>query len=171
MASTFQEVKLAGFLAVVPNERGETYQKVYEQNRHRVYALEFWMMDNEMSAEELMGHVFCRAFAHSAQPSPEAIDRALLAELRELGPLGVLSLSGSVCREVLGVRRNVLRTHLERAIVGVPRTERLIFLLHDVEGYEHARIARLLGITVAESKSGLYEARMRLRELVAGMQN
>src|SRR3954467_9270617 len=160
MASIIQELKLTGFANTVTAERVENYQEIYEQNRHRVYALSFWMTDNEMTAEELMGHVFRRAFAHTAQPSPEAIDRALIAELREIAPLGVITLAAAPVSEVLNVRRNILRTHLERAVVQVPATERLIFLMHDVEGYEHARIARLLGINEAETQTGLHQARV-----------
>jgi len=170
MASIIQELKLAGLAGSLPAERIESYQEIYENNRHRVYALAFWMTDNELTADELMGHVFRRAFAHSAQPSPEVIDRALLAELREIAPIGVITLAAKPAGQVLNVRRNILRTHLERAVVQVPSTERLCFLLHDVEGYDHARISRLLGINQAESQTGVHQARIRIRELVAEMQ-
>lgn len=170
MASTIQELKLAALAGSLPAERIENYQEIYENNRHRVYALAFWMTDNELTADDLMGHVFRRAFAHSAQPSPEVIDRALLAELREIAPIGVITLAAKAAGQVLNVRRNILRTHLERAVVQVPATERLVFLLHDVEGYGHDRIARLLGINQAESQTGLHQARIRIRELVAAMQ-
>src|SRR5947209_6185123 len=132
MASNIQE--LAGFISALPTEQVGTYSRVYEQNRHRVYALAFWMTDNEMTAEEVMGNVFRRAFAHSAKPSPEVVDRALVSELHGMAPMGVLTLAAETSRTVLNVRKNVLRTHLERAVVQVPRTERFIFLLHDVEG-------------------------------------
>jgi DNA-directed RNA polymerase specialized sigma24 family protein len=49
----------------------------------------------------------------------------------------------------------------------LPATERLVFLMHDVENYDHARIARTIGITEAESKAGLFQARLKLRELLA----
>ena len=56
---------------------------------------------------------------------------------------------------------------LERAVIELPATEKLVFLLHDVEGYNHAKIGRLLGLTEDESKLGLHQARLRIRELVA----
>lgn len=167
MASITQNWKLT---EAATFEQLDSYQAIYEQNRHRVYAVAFWMTDNEMAAEELTGAVFHRAFAHSASPSPEAIDRALIAEVRSLGPIGILTLNASTARDVVNARRNTLRVHLERAVVQLPRTERLIFLFHDVEGYNHVRIARLLGITQQESQLGLHEARLRIRELVASMQ-
>ena len=47
---------------------------------------------------------------------------------------------------VLSVRTNTHARRLERAVVQLPATEKMIFLMHDVERYEHARIANLLGI-------------------------
>jgi RNA polymerase sigma-70 factor (ECF subfamily) len=59
--------------------------------------------------------------------------------------------------------------HLERALVQLPSTEKMIFLLHDVEGYEHEKIAHLLGLSVQESQFGLHQARLQMRELVSRM--
>jgi hypothetical protein len=41
-----------------------------------------------------------------------------------------------------------------------------MFILHDVEGYEHHEIARILGCSTGNSKSQLHKARVRLRELL-----
>lgn len=169
MASISQNWKLAE-TATLPFEQLDSFQAIYEQNRHRVYAVAFWMSGNELAAEDLASLTFRRAFAHSASPSPDAIDRALIASVRVLGPLGNLSLRCGNAAEVVNVRRNTLRVHLEQAILQLPPTERLIFLLHDVDNYGHARIARLLGITQDESQVGLHQARLRIRELVASMQ-
>ena len=169
MASITQNWKLTE-TATLPLEQLDSYQAAYDQNCHRIYAVAFWMTDNELAAEELCGSVFHRAFARTANPSPEALDRALIAELRDLAPIGNLTLRCSDAVEIMNVRRNTLRVHLERAVVQLPPTERLIFLFHDVENYSHSRIARMLGITEAESQLGLHQARMRIRELVASMQ-
>ena len=61
----------------------------------------------------------------------------------------------------------MLRTHLERAVVQLPPTERMIFLMHDVENYDHCRIARYLELTEDQSRNALHQARLRLRELLA----
>ena len=97
----------------------------------------------------------------------EEIDRALVEELRAYTPLGVLTLKCTPCDKVLSVRRSKLRVDLELAVVQLPGTERLIFLMHDVEGYDYSRIAKTLGLTEAESRSGLHQARLRMRELLA----
>ena len=172
MASISQQAKISGyatFLPAVAVERVETFQAIFEANRHRIYALAFWMTDNEVAAEELMHLTFCRGFAHGAEASAEALDQALLTELRGQMPIGVLTLQEGCSSDVPSVRQNTLRVHLERAVVQLPPTERMIFLLHDVEGYDHARIARTLGMSVDESRMGVHQARLRLRNILATM--
>jgi RNA polymerase sigma factor (sigma-70 family) len=96
-------------------------------------------------------------------------DLLLLAALRQLGPVGILTLDCGVTKEVESVRSNVKRIHLERAVVQLPSTERMIFVMHDGEGYSHERIARTIGISEDESREGLHQARLRIRQLVAQM--
>jgi RNA polymerase sigma-70 factor (ECF subfamily) len=55
---------------------------------------------------------------------------------------------------------------LERALARLGDTARTVVWLHDVEGYTHAEIGRLLGGTVSFSKSQLARAHLRLRELL-----
>jgi hypothetical protein len=49
----------------------------------------------------------------------------------------------------------------------LPPGYRTIFLLHEVEGYEHQEIAEMLSCSVGNSKSQLYKAKLRFRELLA----
>lgn len=170
MASTTRQEKITDYAAILPTVvpvRPEVFEAVYQENRHRVYAMAFWMTDNELAAEELMRNVFLRAFASNAQPTAEMLDRALITEVRELTPIGVLTLDEGICTDAPSVRRNILRTDLERAVVQLPMTERMIFLMHDVEGYDHERIARTIGLEEDESVQGLHQARLRLRNLLA----
>jgi RNA polymerase sigma-70 factor (ECF subfamily) len=55
---------------------------------------------------------------------------------------------------------------LDKAIRELPRGYRTVFVMHDVEGFEHEEIARTLGVSVGTSKSQLHKARMKLRELL-----
>jgi RNA polymerase sigma-70 factor (ECF subfamily) len=55
---------------------------------------------------------------------------------------------------------------LDRAIAQLPPGCRAVFVQHDVEGYEHEDIARMLGVAVGTSKSQLHKARMKLRGLL-----
>lgn len=170
MAITLQ-AKVDGLSTYIrtAEDRLEQYRENFENNYHRIYSLAFRMTNNELLAEEAVGNVFRRAFSLVASPSAEVLDRALVRELREQAPIGPLTLECAPAAEVAGIRKNVKRVHLEAAVVELPTTERLIFLMHDVEGYDHARIGRTIGVTGDESRRGLHQARLRLRELLANM--
>jgi RNA polymerase sigma-70 factor (ECF subfamily) len=173
MANSFSEAKttyLTTFLPVQEASEKAAHERIFAENRHRIYSLAFWMTDSEPEAQEIQQLAFAHVFAYHSEPTSEEIDRALINELRERMTLGYLSLEAETCSEILSVRRNTLRVHLERAIVQLPATERLVFCLHDGEGYSHERIAGMLGLTAKESQTGLHQARCRIRELVAGMQ-
>jgi RNA polymerase sigma-70 factor, ECF subfamily len=60
----------------------------------------------------------------------------------------------------------LLRVKLERAIASLPERMRQVLVLHDVEGYTHEDIAEFLGVTAGTSKSQLFKARARMRELL-----
>jgi len=173
MASAYREANFTNFvtyLPVVADTARARYEEIYEQNRHRVFALAFWMTDSEVAGEEVLESTFRRAFAMNEAPTPEQVDRALISSLREFVPLGVLTLNIRDVSPNANVRGNVKRVHLEEAIVQLPHTERLVFLFHDVERYEHDKIARLLGFTEDESQFALHQARLRMRELLAAIQ-
>ena len=59
------------------------------------------------------------------------------------------------------------RITLTRAIKDLPAGYRTIFLLHEVEGYEHQEIAKILNCSVGNSKSQLHKAKLRIREFLA----
>ena len=52
---------------------------------------------------------------------------------------------------------------LERAIASLPERARLVFVLHDVEGYKHREIAEMTGTAVGTCKAHLHHARRALR--------
>jgi len=60
------------------------------------------------------------------------------------------------------------RLTLQRAINELPAGYRLIFVLHDIEGFEHNEIASLLDCSIGNSKSQLHKARLKLRESLRG---
>jgi RNA polymerase sigma-70 factor (ECF subfamily) len=144
------------------------FKAIYEEHRHRVYSLAFWMTDNEITAEEISARVFLRAFHQPGVPNAETIDNSLVYELRDLAPIGPLTLNCPITT-TKAVAGNTKRIHLERAVVQLPSTERLAFLLHDVEGYDHSRIAKTLGISEEESRRAVMQARIQVRELIANM--
>jgi RNA polymerase sigma-70 factor (ECF subfamily) len=58
------------------------------------------------------------------------------------------------------------RLSLQRAVAQLAPGYKQVFILHDVEGYEHPEIAKLLGCSTGNSKSQLFKARLRLGELL-----
>ncbi len=169
MLNTMQEAprtQITGFspetMVAVPQRR-----EIFERNRHRVYSTAFWMSGNELAAEDVMSDAFRAAFLGTANPSVEDIDQALVGELKKTFDIPLFTLDCAPSNQVRNVRSNILRTDLEIAVIALPATEKLVFLMHDLEGYDHDRVARLLGITERESRLGLHQARLRLRELLA----
>jgi DNA-directed RNA polymerase specialized sigma24 family protein len=145
------------------------YNQIYKEHCDRIYSLSFWMTDNELAAEELSTNTFLRAFSVTEQPVEDEIDRAFLAEARQIVSIGALTLNSRLSSPKTSIQTNMKRVHLERAVVQLPATEKLIFLLHDVENYGHERVSRLLGISEHESKSGLHHARLQIRNLISAM--
>ena len=58
----------------------------------------------------------------------------------------------------------IMKKSLDNAIHKLPRKMKSIFLLHDVQGFKHEEISRMLGCSTGTSKSQLFKARMKIRE-------
>ncbi len=97
-----------------------------------------------------------------------AVNRTLnaLRKVRRLGRLEVEIEDDTALVEAES-ERAFLAASIEEATAALPERARLVFLLHDVEGYTHEDIAQELGITVGASKSQLFKARAKLRRLLA----
>jgi DNA-directed RNA polymerase specialized sigma24 family protein len=162
-------VSIVQFLPCAAERLAEQRKAIYEKNRRRVYSFAFWMTDSEPTAEHVSECTFVRAFSLHEEPTPEQIDRALLRELQKEASVHLepVQLRCGTAVAVNNVRGNTRRVELERAIVQLPYTERMIFCMHDGDGYDHARIARTLGILEEDSRRGLHQARLRIRELVS----
>jgi RNA polymerase sigma-70 factor (ECF subfamily) len=61
--------------------------------------------------------------------------------------------------------------YLEQAIMALPEGYRSVFILIEVEGYSHKEVAALLDISEGTSKSQLFYAKRKLRELLKGHVN
>jgi RNA polymerase sigma-70 factor (ECF subfamily) len=61
---------------------------------------------------------------------------------------------------------SVDRIDLERALEQLPPGYKAVFILHDVQGYEHKQIADIRGCSLGNSKSQLHKARARMRDLL-----
>jgi len=64
-----------------------------------------------------------------------------------------------------------LRMALERAVAGLTKHQRDVFLLYEVEGFHHAEIAGMLDITETASKNTLFQAKKNLRQVLEPPRN
>ncbi len=156
------------------DQASDVQRDVYDSHRHRVFSLAFYMTGNELDAENILAGTFITAFREQSVPQAEHVDAALIGELRQRFPLGANEAVADV-KAVSGAHadlagRNVRRTDLEEAIQTLPATERLLFLMRDVEGYSPAAIAQLLDMPESKVQRGLFSARIRLRGALASAQ-
>ena len=74
-------------------------------------------------------------------------------------------------RVPVGPKRSdaLLQKRLERALDALPEGMRRVLILHDVEGYTHDEIGDVLGVTAGTSKSQLFKARAKMRDMLSSL--
>ena len=160
----------------------EAFEKIYRRYHKRVYSLCLRMTRNVSQKEDLAQDVFVQVFrkiktfrgesSFSTWLHRLAVNQVLMqfrkpAEKREeTTEDGHLPLQISAGTENPKKMAILDRVWLNEAISQLPQGYRTVFILHDVEAYEHHEIGRLLGCAVGTSKSQLHKARMRLRALL-----
>lgn len=140
---------------------------IYDSHRHRVFSVSYYMTGSELEAEEILRGAFIRAFLREEEPDPAIIDAALVEQLKDDRILLKETPLPAPNAGYLPRRGNILRTDLEEAIRYLPSSERIVFLLMDVEGYPAGRVADLLQLSPAEVLRTALTARMRLRQELA----
>ncbi|HEY0785185.1 MAG TPA: sigma factor-like helix-turn-helix DNA-binding protein, partial [Acidobacteriaceae bacterium] len=120
----------------------------------------------EVEAEQILTRTFVDAFHRKPEPDAGLLDRTLLLELQKRfsltpQPAAVLD------PELRLIKTAGHRTDMEEALRLLPASERLVFLLKDVEGYSAAAIAGLLLMTEGEVQQTILSARIRMRNALA----
>jgi DNA-directed RNA polymerase specialized sigma24 family protein len=156
---------------MAPQSLEERQRDIYDSHRHRVFSVSYYMTGSELEAEEVLRGTFIRAFLQEDEPDHGIIDRALLEQLRDERVLLEETPLPPPTAAFLPQRNNILRTELEDAIRFLPSTERIVFLLMDVEGYPASRVADLLKMSNSAVLRAALSARMRLRTELAAMRN
>jgi len=170
-------------------QRGDetAFAALFEAHKRRVYSLCLRMVSDPTEAEDLSQEAFLQVFRKLSTFRGESafstwlhrlVVNVVLMHLRKKG-LQQVSLDevdssqeepvkreyGDDDRRLLG---SVDRINLDRAIAELPPGYRAVFVLHDVEGYEHNEIAQIMSYSVGNSKSQLHKARLKLREWLRG---
>lgn len=160
------------------------FAQLYSLHKRRIYSLCLRMVSNVAEAEDLTQEAFLQLHrkiatfrgdsAFSTWLHRLAIN-VVLMHLRKKG-LSLISLDEameptpeegpgrSFGAPDLSLAGSIDRLALERAISDLPAGYRLIFVLHDIEGYEHNEIAAMLDCSIGNSKSQLHKARLKLRD-------
>jgi len=166
------------------------FEKLYARHKRRVFSLCLRMTGNHAEAEDFTQEAFLQLYRKLGSFRGESAFSTWLHRLsvnivlmrfRKKG-LTEVSLQETLdsqredgpTRE-FGKRDDVLsgsvdRLTLEWAMRELPPGYRMIFVLHDIEGYEHNEIAEMLGCSTGNSKSQLHKARMKLRSLLHSRQ-
>jgi len=148
----------------------DAFEAVYRLHAPRIYAVCLRMAGDAVHARELLQDVFVRvwekldtfrgesafsSWLHRIAVNTVLMDRRL-ASRRAEDELTDVSAETPAAEPVE-------RMDLEAAIASLPPMARQVLVLHDLEGYEHKEVGRLLGIAEGTSKAHLFRARRLLR--------
>jgi len=180
---------IAGEAEAIENAKNgdpDAFAKLYALHKRRVYTLCLRMLGNVSEAEDMTQEAFLHLFRKLGSFRGESAFSTwlhrltvnlVLMHLRKKG-LQLVSLEETINpseedapKRDFGSRDTMLtgsvdRVTLERAVALLPPGYRMVFVLHDVEGFEHNEIATMLECSTGNSKSQLHKARLKLRELL-----
>jgi RNA polymerase sigma-70 factor (ECF subfamily) len=167
------------------------FEYLYRLHNRRVYAVCLRMVGNSAEAEDLTQeafllllrkiHTFRGASAFTTWLHRLAVNLVLMRLRKKSPPIVSIETTPDPDDETewatidfgapdLLLEGSIDRINIDRCIERLPVGYRSIFVLHDIEGYEHHEIAQILGRSVGVSKSQLHKARTRLRELLHEVQ-
>jgi len=163
----------------------DAFASLFHAHKARIYSVCLRMTNNTAEAEDLTQDAFLQVFRKLATFRGDsalstwlyriAVNTVLMhfrkKSLKQISLDEPFSQDAKTVRREYGSRDDRLtgcvdRIALARAIKELPDGYRTIFLLHEVEGYEHQEIAELLDCSVGNSKSQLHKAKLRIRELL-----
>jgi RNA polymerase sigma-70 factor, ECF subfamily len=158
------------------------FEEIYQRHHRRVYSICLRMLQNAFEAEDLTQDVFIQLYrkigsfrgdsAFTTWLHRMTVNQVLMhfrkrnvkfEKTTEEGETPVQIVPGTENAERMPV---VDKIALENAIDQLPAGYKNVFVLHDVEGFEHEEVARILGCSVGTSKSQLHKARLKLRKLL-----
>ncbi|MCC6327335.1 MAG: RNA polymerase sigma factor [Acidobacteria bacterium] len=158
------------------------FELIYQRYHRRTYSLTLRMTNSPTEAEDLTQEVFIQLFrkigsfrgdsAFSTWLHRLTVNQVLMHFRRRSVKNEKTSEDGEMPEQTVVGSANprkmqiVDRIALKNAIAELPNGYRNVFVLHDVEGYEHEEVAKMLKISVGTSKSQLHKARLKLRGLL-----
>jgi RNA polymerase sigma-70 factor (ECF subfamily) len=154
-------------------------RELYDSQVDRVYRLAYRLAGDDELARDFTQETFIRAFERLDTFRGEAAfstwlhsiaTSVALNGLRRVKRFRARESDLDEARDVAGGRRQAepdLKLRLARAIDALPERSRMVFVMHDVEGFTHEEIAAAMGLEAGTSKAQLSRARAKLREALA----
>ncbi len=158
------------------------FEVIYNRYNRRTYSLCLRMTSSQTEAEDLTQEVFIQLFrkigsfrgdsAFSTWLHRLTVNQVLMHFRRRSVKNEKTSDDGEIPEQTVvgtanpGKMQVVDRIALKTAIAELPPGYKKVFVLHDIEGFEHEEVANQLGISVGTSKSQLHKARLKLRGLL-----
>jgi RNA polymerase sigma-70 factor (ECF subfamily) len=158
------------------------FEIIYQRHHRRVYSLCLRMTNSQTEAEDLTQEVFIQLFRKAASFRGDSafstwlhrmtVNQVLMHFRRRSVKNEKVSDDGEMPEQTVHGTANpdrmpvVDRIALKKAIAELPNGYKNVFVLHDIEGYEHEEVAKMLKISVGTSKSQLHKARLKLRGLL-----
>lgn len=163
------------------------FEEIYQRHHRRVYSICLRMLQNASEAEDLTQDVFIQLYrkigsfrgdsAFTTWLHRMTVNQVLMhfrkrtvkfEKTTEEGETPIQIVPGTERADKMPI---VDKIALENAIEQLPTGYKNVFVLHDVEGFEHEEVARILGCSVGTSKSQLHKARLKLRKLLGKKAN
>lgn len=154
----------------------QAFERLYRQHVNRVHSLVRRMVGGDGDADELTQDVFVRAWQRLGSFRGEAAFGTWLHRLTVNLVLNWQKSAGRGRRlfddesaiDTAPARRTTPedRMDIEEALKRLPPGARQVLVLHDVEGFRHEDIARMLGVQTGTTKAQLHRARKLLRGYV-----
>lgn len=164
-------------LLVRQAKKGDTgsFEKLYRRNVKKIYSVCLRFSSDKTRAEELTQDVFVKAwenlflFRGDSLFSTWLYKIAVNTSLMELRKRKRWRGRFKHFSDLLNFDKKVLISlntyiDLNNAVLNLPEKARLVFILHDIEGYKHDEIAELLSVKTGTTKAQLHRARKLLRE-------
>lgn len=151
----------------------DAFEELYRTHVGRVFGLCRRLLGDDAEAEEMTQRVFIKAWEklagfRGASKFSTWLHRIAVnqtvSEKRSRWSRDVESLGDEGESLETIPAPSGLRLDLETAVMSLPSGARQVLVLHDVEGYTHAEVAQMLGVTAGTSKAHLFRARSLLRE-------
>src|SRR3982751_2541451 len=158
------------------------FEEIYRRHHRRVYSVCLRMLQNASEAEDLTQDVFIQLYrkigsfrgdsAFTTWLHRMTVNQVLMhfrkrtvkyEKTTEEGETPVQVVPGTESPFKMPI---VDKIAIENAIDQLPAGYKNVFLLHDVEGFEHEEVAKILGCSVGTSKSQLHKARLKLQKLL-----